>query len=124
MPPTAGSHLFNLKTWRPVAGFVNSLRRFFTGGTAELEDFNYCGIPRDYDGSLLDKTQLKVVPSGTVEIRMNVTQQSRNFSKDRGSERDTLDRLSAGTLMSSVDNVLEQFKAARERMIQARAMNS
>lgn len=84
----------------------------------------YCAIPREHDGKLLDKTQLNVVPSGTIEIRMNIMQQSKQFMKNRGPYKDVLNRLSAGTLMTSVDNVLEQFKAARERMLHARAMSS
>ncbi|KAK0098359.1 hypothetical protein PV326_009112 [Microctonus aethiopoides] len=124
LPSSSGSYVFQLKTWRPVAGLINSLRRFFTGGTAELEDLIYCAIPREHDGKLLDKTQLNVVPSGTIEIRMNIIQQSKQFMKNRGPYKDVLNRLSAGTLMTSVDNVLEQFKAARERMLHARAMSS
>lgn len=123
LPPSPGRHSYELHTWRPVSGFVNSLRRFFTGGTAELEDVTYCGIPEAHEGRRLEKTRLKVVPSGIIKINLNVAHQSKMFTKNRGFRRDTVQRLSAGTLMNSLDNVLEQFKAARERMLQARAMN-
>ncbi|XP_015114483.1 Meckel syndrome type 1 protein [Diachasma alloeum] len=124
LPSAPGRYSYDLKTWRPVAGFVNTLRRFFTGGTAELEDLTYCGIPQGENGPIVNKSQLKVVPGGFIDVEMNVVQQSRDFSKNRRISRDALDRLSAGTLINTVDNVLEQFKAARERMIRARAMCS
>ncbi|XP_015592802.1 Meckel syndrome type 1 protein [Cephus cinctus] len=122
LPPSAGTHTITLETWRPVAGLVNSLRRFFTGGTYELEDMSYCGIPSRHDKTKLEKSDLSVVPSGSVKLRMSIVHQSRSFTRERGFRRDTFERLSAGTLMSSVNNVLEQFKAARERMIRARAV--
>ncbi|XP_063982257.1 tectonic-like complex member MKS1 [Diachasmimorpha longicaudata] len=124
LSPTPGRYIYQLKTWRPVAGFINTLRRFFTGGIAELEDLTYCGIPRGENGPIVDKSQLKAVPGGFIDIEMNIVHQSRDFSKNRRISRDTLDRLSAGTLINTVDTVLEQFKAARERMIRARAMCS
>ncbi|XP_008560199.2 tectonic-like complex member MKS1 [Microplitis demolitor] len=119
LPSTSGSYEFRLQTWRPVYGIVNALRRFFTGGTAELEDITYCGIPRDHEGSKLDKKELKVVPSGTVDLRVNIIQQNNKIiSKSRSKYQE---RLNSGMLINTVNNVLEQFKAARERMIQARS---
>ncbi|XP_011313649.1 Meckel syndrome type 1 protein [Fopius arisanus] len=124
LPPSPGKFTYELTTWRPVAGFINTLRRFFTGGTAELEDLTYSGIPQGENGPIINKSQLKVVPGGFIDLQMNIVQQCRDFSKNPRISRVTLDRLSAGTLINNVNNVLEQFKAARERMIRARAMCS
>ncbi|XP_014211094.1 Meckel syndrome type 1 protein-like [Copidosoma floridanum] len=125
LPAEAGSYNFSLKTWRPAAGLVDSLRRVFTGGTCELDDITYCAIPAMHEGPFLDKAPLKVVPSGCVELRLSVVHQSQSFARcwalgsgDRG------EKLQAGKLLSSVEDVLNQFKAARERMIQARSMCS
>ncbi|XP_012271711.1 Meckel syndrome type 1 protein [Orussus abietinus] len=120
LPCYPGSHDLSLHTWRPVCGLVNSLRRFFIGGTYELEDITYCSIPAIHEGPKLEKPWLTVVPSGHVNLKINVAHQNKSFLKDTGCEKDVFERLSGGTLMSSVDDVLEQFKAARERMIRAR----
>ncbi|KAH0558000.1 Meckel syndrome type 1 protein-like [Cotesia glomerata] len=119
LPSSSGSYEFRLQTWRPVYGVINTLRRFFTGGTAELEDIAYCGIPRDHEGKSLDKKQLRVVPSGTVGLKVNIVQQIKSSSKNR--EYKFQERLNSGSLLNTVNSVLEQFKAARERMIQARS---
>lgn len=123
IPFDPGSHNVDLQTWRPVGDFLNTLRRFFTGGTYELEDISYCGIPGTQDGSKLVKNNLRTAPSGQVTLKLNVAQQSRYFLQGNF-KRDTFERLSAGRLMNSVNDVLEQFKAARERMIRARIMSS
>ncbi|XP_046469671.1 tectonic-like complex member MKS1 isoform X1 [Neodiprion pinetum] len=124
LPATSGCHYLTLHTWRPVGDFLNTLRRFFTGGTYELQDLSYCGIPAMYDDTKLEKANLETVPSGQIELKLNIIQQSRSFIDGSCFKRDTFERLSAGRLMNSVNDVLEQFKAARERMIKARIMNS
>lgn len=41
-----GSHTLTVSTWRPVElGTVAELRRFFLGGSLELEDLSYVRIP-------------------------------------------------------------------------------
>lgn len=41
-----GSHTLTVSTWRPMElGTVAELRRFFIGGSLELEDLSYLRIP-------------------------------------------------------------------------------
>lgn len=41
-----GSHTLTVSTWRPMElGTVAELRRFFIGGSLELEDISYVRIP-------------------------------------------------------------------------------
>ena len=98
------------------------MRRFFTGGTSELDDITNCSIPAMHEGTVLDKTNLHVIPSGNVFVKFNVVQQCQNFARMRLESE--MDKINAGKLLSRVDDVLSQFKEARERMIQARAVCS
>lgn len=125
IPAYAGVHDYELGTWRPSEGWIDILRRFFTGGSRELDDITHCGIPSTQgDCSVLDKLNLRTVPGGMLKIRLNVVHQNQNFLKKQELDQSELQNLNTNTLLSSVDDVLSQFKAARERMIQARAMCS
>ncbi|XP_034945070.1 Meckel syndrome type 1 protein isoform X2 [Chelonus insularis] len=124
LPPRPGSYEFHLQTWRPITGFINSLRRFFTGGAAELEDIKYCGIPRDHQGLVLDKTELNVVSGGIIDLRMNIVQQSRKFAPKLRRNKHTRNKINHEELLRNVENVVEQYKAARERMIQIRSTST
>lgn len=124
LPLTPGSYKFTIPTWRAKGSFIDALRRFFVGGSYELEDITYCGIPAAHEGKILDKSNLKVVSSGNIVIHVNIVHQNRALGKCFDGQGDDSNRISTDALMSSVENVLEQFKAAKERMIQIRAMNS
>lgn len=92
----------NLNCWRPRGDSIfNELRRFFIGGSHELEDINYVGIPKQFESEKVtknfdrnrkskrffpfffvkEKTPLsrfgfRTVSTGTLDIRMNVIFQS------------------------------------------------
>lgn len=119
-----GRYEFTVPTWRAKGNIIDTWRRFFVGGSYELEDITYCGIPTSHEGKILDKSNLKVVPSGNIKIYMNIILQSSMHMKRSNYQRDDSDKVSTNTLMNNVENVLEQFKAAKERMIRIRAMNS
>ncbi|KAL6257163.1 hypothetical protein P5V15_012094 [Pogonomyrmex californicus] len=124
IPMTPGRYEFTVSTWRAKGNIIDTLRRFFVGGSYELEDITYCGIPMTHEGKVLDKSNLKVVPSGDIKIYMNVIHQSNIHTKHSNYQRDDADKVSTDTLMNNVENVLEQFKAAKERMIRIRTMTS
>lgn len=45
----SGLHMLTIPTWRPVElGTVAELRRFFIGGSPELEDITYVRIPSTF----------------------------------------------------------------------------
>lgn len=123
IPMTPGRYKFTIPTWRAKGSIIDTLRRFFVGGSYELEDVTYCGIPINHEGKVLDKSNLKVVPSGDIKIYMNIIHQSGHM-KHFNYQRDDSDKVSTDTLMNNVENVLEQFKAAKERMIRIRTINS
>lgn len=84
-------------------------------------------------GTHLSKYGLRTVTCGDVTIKFNVVHHSQAFigsnvvaDGDRGDARAgkrssfLLERLSAATLVSSVNAVLVAFRRARERMLKAR----
>ncbi|XP_012524180.1 Meckel syndrome type 1 protein [Monomorium pharaonis] len=124
IPMTPGRYEFTIPTWRAKGSIVDTLRRFFVGGSYELEDMTYCGIPMSHEGKVLDKSNLKVVPSGDIKIYMNIILQDGTYTKYSNYQRDDSDKVSTDTLVHNVENVLEQFKIAKERMLRIRAINS
>ncbi|KOC65817.1 Meckel syndrome type 1 protein like protein [Habropoda laboriosa] len=122
LPVLPGSYRFKLPTWRPTGSIINSLRRFFTGGTYELEDITYCSIPKGYEDKMLNKSQLMVTSSGYIKLNINIIHKTHSSIKD-SDQIDYFQRLSTNKLMTNVENVFEQFKAARERMLQIRNLN-
>ncbi|KAL2734891.1 Meckel syndrome type 1 protein [Vespula maculifrons] len=118
-----GTHELSIPTWRPAGNIVDSLRRFFTGGTYELEDITHCGIPPVYESTTLDKSNLKVVSSGYVKINMNIVHRYNVNTINTNFESKSFERENVNALMNNVENVFEQFKAARERMLQIRNAN-
>jgi len=121
---TPGRYKFTISTWRAKGNIIDTLRRFFVGGSYELEDITYCSIPMSHEGKVLDKSNLKVVSSGDITIYMNIILQSGAHVKHFNYQRDDSDKVSTDILMNNVENVLEQFKAAKERMIRIRTINS
>ncbi|OAD52457.1 Meckel syndrome type 1 protein [Eufriesea mexicana] len=122
LPVLPGSYKFNIPTWRPTGSIINTLRRFFTGGTYELEDMTYCGIPKGHEDKMLNKSRLNVTPSGYIKLNMNIVYQTHSTIKDND-QLDYFQKLGTDKLMTNIDNIFEQFKAARERMLQIRNFN-
>ncbi|XP_071994173.1 tectonic-like complex member MKS1 isoform X1 [Engystomops pustulosus] len=124
LPQTPGLHNITAQTWRPVEqGTVSELRRFFIGGSPELEDVTYVRIPGTFQGERLSRFGFRTETTGRVSFRFHSIHQSRSFL-DRSSLRrrmqSVLDRLGGSSQQSSILNVLDAFQRARRRMQQAR----
>uniref|UniRef100_A0A7N5JCZ7 MKS transition zone complex subunit 1 n=1 Tax=Ailuropoda melanoleuca TaxID=9646 RepID=A0A7N5JCZ7_AILME len=124
LPATPGSHTLTVPTWRPTElGTVAELRRFFIGGSLELEDLSYVRIPGTFKGERLSRFGFRTETTGSVTFRLHCLQQSRAFMESsflRKKMRSVLDRLEGFSQQSSVHNVLEAFRRARRRMQEAR----
>ena len=48
VPAAAGSLCRRLAAWRPVGSRHDQLRRFFIGGSPELEDPSFVAVPTDF----------------------------------------------------------------------------
>ena len=102
------------------------MRRFFIGGTPELEDIRYVGNP-DSQGAVISKLGFQTRASGRVEVRLNMIHQAKAFmlgqtremNNNKHSRRVLMDRLTSATLFTSVNTVLEAFKKAREKIVRA-----
>ncbi|XP_072813739.1 tectonic-like complex member MKS1 isoform X6 [Vicugna pacos] len=122
--PGNGAHTLRVSTWRPLElGTVAELRRFFIGGSLELEDLSYVRIPGTFKGERLSRFGLRTETTGSVTFRLHCLQQSRAFMESsslRKRMRSVLDRLEGFSQQSSIHNVLEAFRRARRRMQEAR----
>jgi Meckel syndrome type 1 protein len=49
LPPSPGLHTINVSTWRPLSSNpIGEMRRFFIGGSPELENVDFVGIPSNF----------------------------------------------------------------------------
>ncbi|XP_048582858.1 Meckel syndrome type 1 protein isoform X2 [Nematostella vectensis] len=124
IPNKAGSHEIVINTWRPIGnGPVPELRRFFIGGSPELEDPTYPQQPVATEEKVLSKFYFRTATSGSVTIRLNVVQQCQAFMESKKSKkhaRTLLDRLGGTRALDSLGQVMDAFQRARKRMISAR----
>ncbi|XP_076661114.1 Meckel syndrome, type 1 isoform X1 [Halictus rubicundus] len=122
LPTHPGIYEFSIPTWRPTGSIINSLRRYFTGGTYELDDITYCNISAGHENKILNKSQIKVTPNGRVKLKMNIIYQTHTSLKI-DDQLDYFQNLSTDKLMTNIENIFEQFKAARERMMRVRHLH-
>ncbi|XP_041881831.1 Meckel syndrome type 1 protein isoform X4 [Corvus kubaryi] len=124
LPASPGVHVLTIPTWRPVElGTVAEMRRFFIGGSPELEDLTYIRIPSTFKGKHFSRFGFRTKTTGSVTFRLYCLQQSKAFLENsalRQRMQSVLDRLGGFSQQSSVYNVLEAFQRARRRMQEAR----
>ncbi|KAM9321348.1 tectonic-like complex member MKS1 [Gastrophryne carolinensis] len=124
LPQVPGKHEITANTWRPVElGTVSELRRFFIGGSPELEDVTYVRIPGTFQGERLSRFGFRTETSGKVTFLFHSLHQSRTFLEScslRKRMQSVLDRLGGSSQQSSILNVLDAFQRARRRMQLAR----
>ncbi|XP_071621462.1 tectonic-like complex member MKS1 isoform X4 [Heliangelus exortis] len=78
LPASPGLHVLTIPTWRPVElGTVAELRRFFIGGSPELEDITYARIPSTFKGERLSRFGFRTQTTGSVRFRLYCLQQSK-----------------------------------------------
>ncbi|XP_010891860.2 Meckel syndrome type 1 protein [Esox lucius] len=124
IPSTPGKHTVSCHTWRPLqTGTVSELRRFFIGGSPELEDYSYVRVPGTFKGDRLSRFGFRTLTSGTVTFNLHCIQHSRAFvdaSTLKKRRQSVLDQLGGFSQQGAVYNVLEAFQRARTRMQEAR----
>ncbi|XP_036613949.1 Meckel syndrome type 1 protein isoform X2 [Trichosurus vulpecula] len=124
LPLAPGSHTMTVSTWRPVeSGTLAELRRFFIGGSLELEDLSYVRIPGNFKGNRLSRFGFRTETTGSVTFRFHCLQQSKAFSESSLSckkMQSLLDRIGGVYKQNTLFNVLEAFQRARRRMQEAR----
>eukprot|EP00040_Diaphanoeca_grandis_P024723 m.136270 g.136270 ORF g.136270 m.136270 type:complete len:546 (+) comp29840_c0_seq2:145-1782(+) len=77
LPLQSGSFSMKTQCWRPLAKPVTSnMRRYFLGGTNELDHPTYVGIPSLHDKKVLSRLGMNTISTGTVHVRVNVVKQN------------------------------------------------
>ncbi|XP_074079729.1 tectonic-like complex member MKS1 isoform X2 [Macrotis lagotis] len=124
LPSKPGSHTITTSTWRPVElGTLAELRRFFIGGSLELEDLSYVRIPGNFKGDRLSRFGFRTETTGSVTFRFHCLHQSQAFLKSGFSwkkRQNVLDHMGTLSQQNNIINVLEAFHRARRRMQEAR----
>ncbi|RZC41425.1 Meckel syndrome type 1 protein [Asbolus verrucosus] len=120
-----GNYRFELQCFRLIPDSISGqLRRFFIGDCSNYSDITWIGVPKDYDGPILNKYGTNTVGTGQIGVRINVLHQSQAFldcyreNSDEG--REIFEKLNSSSLVKSVEQVLQAFKRARKNMIAAR----
>ncbi|KAJ6655713.1 hypothetical protein lerEdw1_004766 [Lerista edwardsae] len=115
LPAVPGAHTVTSSSWRPVGpDACSELRRFFIGGSPELEDVTYARVPGTFQGDRLSRFGFHSKTTGSVTFRLNCLQQSKAFL-DSGSLRkrmqSTLDRMGGfSQQQGSLGSILEDAK--------------
>ncbi|CAG2234047.1 MKS1 [Mytilus edulis] len=107
IPNAPGSKKITSHCWRPI----------------ELEDQTYTAIPSTFQGSHLSKYGFRTETTGEVTVNLNVMMQARAFMEKKSQKRSLgslLDNLGVNAVQANIASVLEAFKKARQRMMQAR----
>lgn len=125
IPNKAGSYTVEVNTWRPIGnGPVPEMRRFFIGGSPELEDPTYPQKPAMADEKVLSKYFFRTAASGSVTVQFHIMQQCQSFmdskTKKTRRTRTILDRLGGMNALDSLSQVMDAFQRAKKRMLDAR----
>ncbi|XP_047234408.1 Meckel syndrome type 1 protein isoform X2 [Girardinichthys multiradiatus] len=123
-PAIPGKHSVKCHTWRPVqAGTASALRRFFIGGSAELEDNSYVRIPGTFKGERLSRFGFCTETTGSVTFSLHCIQQARAFV-DAGllkkRRQKVVDQLGGFSQQGTVCSILEAYQRAHKRLQEAR----
>ncbi|XP_054481218.1 Meckel syndrome type 1 protein isoform X3 [Anoplopoma fimbria] len=123
-PAMPGKHTITCHTWRPLqTGTVSALRRFFIGGSPELEDHSYVRIPGTFKGERLSRFGFCTETTGSVTFNLHCIQQARAFvdaTMLKKRRQKVFDQLGGFSQQGAVCTILEAFQRARKKMQEAR----
>ncbi|XP_027129065.1 tectonic-like complex member MKS1 isoform X3 [Larimichthys crocea] len=123
-PAMPGKHTITCHTWRPLqTGTVSALRRFFIGGSPELEDHSYVRIPGTFKGERLSRFGFCTETTGSVTFNLHCIQQARAFidaAMLKKRRQKVFDQLGGFSQQGAVCTILEAFQRARRKMKEAR----
>uniref|UniRef100_A0A672HKM1 MKS transition zone complex subunit 1 n=1 Tax=Salarias fasciatus TaxID=181472 RepID=A0A672HKM1_SALFA len=124
MSEKEGRHTVTCHTWRPLqTGTVSALRRFFIGGSPELEDISYVRVPGTFKGERLSRFGFCTETSGSVTFNLHCIQQARAFVDAAMLNRrrqKLFDQLGGFSQQGAVCTILEAFERAKKRMQETR----
>ncbi|KAM9788760.1 tectonic-like complex member MKS1 [Neosynchiropus ocellatus] len=123
-PAAPGKHTVTCQTWRPLqSGTVSALRRFFIGGSPELEDISYVRVPGTFKGERLSRFGFSTETTGSVTFNLHCIQQAKAFvdaTMMKNRRQKVFDQLGGFSQQGAVSSILEAFQRARRKMQEAR----
>ncbi|KAL3310720.1 Pleiotropic negative transcriptional regulator [Cichlidogyrus casuarinus] len=82
LPYNVGCSMVQLQSWYPTGdSFTNQLRRYFIGGTPQLEDYQFLGPKNAYEDKKLSRYGFRTTPAGQLFLRFNCMHQSRECAE-------------------------------------------
>ncbi|UJR26255.1 hypothetical protein I4U23_007595 [Adineta vaga] len=127
IPSLPGFYDEELTCWRPRGDSIfNELRRFYIGGSNELEDINYVSIPKQFESEKnknpLSRFGFRTVTTGTLNIRLNVVFQSQTIAVEHAKHRNAYatNRYGFDAFMSNINSVIDAFQQAKKRALEVR----
>uniref|UniRef100_A0A8D8TXC6 Meckel syndrome type 1 protein n=1 Tax=Cacopsylla melanoneura TaxID=428564 RepID=A0A8D8TXC6_9HEMI len=131
LPRTPGRAHLRLTSVRPAPRSpIDELCRAFIGSSLQISDLTYVGTPAQ-SATLVSKYGFSTLPSGELTVTLNIAHQSHVTNQRSALEPGAksqhisssvylLERLSANTLLSNINNVIEAFQRARQRILLVR----
>ncbi|KAK2828677.1 hypothetical protein Q5P01_019711 [Channa striata] len=123
-PARPGKHKVTCHTWRPLqTGTVSALRRFFIGGSPELEEISYVRVPGTFKGERLSRFGFCTETTGSVTFNLHCIQQARAFvdvSMLKKRRQKVFHQLGGLSQQGAICTILEAFQRARKKMQEAR----
>ncbi|CAH8449249.1 unnamed protein product [Schistosoma turkestanicum] len=123
LPRIAGTHSIGVSCWRPVGdSVVEELRRFFTGGTCQLEDPTFTKIPGSFESTNLVKYGFRSRSTGKLFLRLNCAVQSWS-NLYRAVNRCTItgdEKQRAALAHMDVSTIIKAYQKARSKLLETR----
>jgi Meckel syndrome type 1 protein len=127
IPSVPGFYNQELSCWRPRGDSIfNELRRFFIGGSNELEDISYVAIPKQFESEKnnhpLSRFGFRTVTTGILNIHLNVVFQSQTIAMEHAKQRGNyaVHRYGFDAFMSNINAVIDAFQQAKKRALEVR----
>mmetsp|Transcript_3731 Transcript_3731/g.9397 ORF Transcript_3731/g.9397 Transcript_3731/m.9397 type:complete len:565 (-) Transcript_3731:36-1730(-) len=117
LPLEPGSQEITISTWRPALTQIGRMRSFFIGGTPELRDLTFAGVPTTQQGNVLSRYGFSTESSGHVRIRAHCAVQGAKpvvHTKVEAKAKDTL-RSSAQAVADAVGGAAAKREAILQR---------
>ncbi|CAH8450126.1 unnamed protein product [Heterobilharzia americana] len=124
LPRVAGTHSIGVSCWRPVGeSVVEDLRRFFTGGTCQLEDPTFVKIPGSFESQNLVKYGFRTQSTGKLFLRLNCAIQSwSNLYKTMTEYPPMGDEKQKRIVLAHMDvsTIIKAYQKARTKLLETR----
>src|SRR5690606_2383266 len=77
-----GIYNYDIKCWKPKGSIRSSLKSFFIGGSAVLNDISYTAIPKGFNQIFLNRFGFVTESSGSLRIRIHVITQQQQVAQN------------------------------------------